>query len=188
MTTVAQPAAHAGIGTRAALIGAALALSLAVAVFAGARYGFLLVIGLGFGIALEGLRFGFAGPWRAMILRREAGGLLAQLLAIGLVALAAFPLLSSNPGELTGAHAPVGIAMVGGAFVFGVAMQLVLGCGSGTLVNAGSGNAVSYDGKTVDYRSVAEIDHAIEALDREIASAEGRRIVRQVRVTTAKGL
>ena len=47
---------------------------------------------------------------------------------------------------------------------------------------------VSYDGKTVDYRSVAEIDRAIEALDREIASVEGRRIVRQVRVTTSKGL
>ena len=47
---------------------------------------------------------------------------------------------------------------------------------------------VSYDGKTVDYRSVAEIDRPIEALDREIAAAEGRRIVRQVRVTTAKGL
>jgi hypothetical protein len=44
---------------------------------------------------------------------------------------------------------------------------------------------VSYDGKTVDYRSVAEIDRAIEALDREIAAAEGRRIVRQLRVTTA---
>lgn len=47
---------------------------------------------------------------------------------------------------------------------------------------------ISYDGKTVDYRSVAEIDRAIEALDREIAFAEGRRIVRQVRVTTTKGL
>ena len=47
---------------------------------------------------------------------------------------------------------------------------------------------VSYDGKTVDYRSVAEIDRAIEALDREIAAAEGRRIVRQIRVMTAKGL
>ncbi|MEI4233752.1 phage head-tail joining protein [Roseovarius sp. D22-M7] len=47
---------------------------------------------------------------------------------------------------------------------------------------------VSYDGKTVDYRSVAEIDRAIEALDREIAALEGRRIVRHVRVTTAKGL
>jgi len=47
---------------------------------------------------------------------------------------------------------------------------------------------VSYDGKTVDYRSIAEIDRAIEALDREIALAEGRRVIRQVRVTTAKGL
>ena len=47
---------------------------------------------------------------------------------------------------------------------------------------------VSYDGKTVDYRSVAEIDRAIEALDREITTAEGRRILRQVRVATAKGL
>lgn len=47
---------------------------------------------------------------------------------------------------------------------------------------------VSYDGKTVDYRSVAEIDRAIEALDREIAALEGRRIVRQVRITTTKGL
>ena len=47
---------------------------------------------------------------------------------------------------------------------------------------------VSYDGKTVEYRNLAEIDRALEALDREIAAAEGRRIVRQVRVTTSKGL
>ncbi len=47
---------------------------------------------------------------------------------------------------------------------------------------------VSYDGKTVDYRGLAEIDRAIEVLDREIATAEGRKIIRQVRVTTTKGL
>ena len=47
---------------------------------------------------------------------------------------------------------------------------------------------VSYDGKTVDYRSVAEIDRAIESLDREIATAEGRRMVRHVRVMATKGL
>jgi len=47
---------------------------------------------------------------------------------------------------------------------------------------------VSYDGKTVDYRSIAEIDRAIEVLDREIAVAEGRKIIRQVRVITTKGL
>jgi hypothetical protein len=47
---------------------------------------------------------------------------------------------------------------------------------------------VSYDGKIVDYRSIAEIDRAIEVLDREIAAAEGRKIIRQVRVITSKGL
>lgn len=139
-TSVPRPATvFAGRGL---LIACALAAALVVSAMAGARYGALLLIGLGFGIALEGLRFGFAGPWRAMILRREPAGLLAQLVAIALVAVVAFPLLEANAGELNGAHAPVGFAMLGGAFVFGLCMQIVLGCGSGTLVNAGSGNAV----------------------------------------------
>ena len=127
---------------RAGLIGAALVLVGAVALFAGARFGLMLGIGLGFGIVLEALGFGFAGPWRAMILRREPAGILAQLLAIALVACIAIPLLAAHPGELAGAQAPIGWAMIGGAFVFGVTMQVVLGCGSGTLVNAGSGNPI----------------------------------------------
>jgi len=137
------PARSAHVAQRAALIGAALVLSLAVATFVGARYGLLLLIGLGFGIVLEGLRFGFAGPWRAMIVRREPGGVFAHLLAIGLVAVVAIPLIASHGTELVGARAPVGFAMVGGAFVFGACMQIVMGCGSSTLVNAGSGNPVS---------------------------------------------
>ncbi|OYX41559.1 MAG: YeeE/YedE [Rhodobacterales bacterium 32-67-9] len=127
---------------RGALVATALVAIGAVAVLAGARFGLMLAIGLGFGITLEGLRFGFAGPWRAIILRREPAGLLAQLLAIGLVSVVAFPLLQSHSGELVGAVAPIGWAMVGGAFVFGAAMQVILGCGSGTLENAGSGNPV----------------------------------------------
>ena len=47
---------------------------------------------------------------------------------------------------------------------------------------------VTYDGKTVEYRSLAEIDRSIEAIEREIAAAEGRRILRHLRVTTDKGL
>lgn len=133
-----------GMGLRrSGLILAGLVLVALVGLFAGARYGMLLLVGLGFGIALEGLRFGFAGPWRAMITRREPSGVLAQLLSIALVSIVAIPLLASNPGELVGAQAPIGFAMVGGAFVFGICMQIVLGCGSGTLVNAGSGNPVS---------------------------------------------
>lgn len=114
-----------------------------VSALAGLRFGFMLAIGLGFGIVLEGLRFGFAGPWRAMILRRDPSGLWAQLLSIGCVTLFALPLIAVYPGELVGASAPVGFSMVAGAFIFGAAMQVVLGCGSGTLVNAGSGNLVS---------------------------------------------
>ena len=128
---------------RGGLIVAAVFVVLAVAALAGARYGLMLAVGLGFGLALEGLRFGFAGPWRAMILRREPSGLWAQLLAIGIVTVFALPLIASHGGELNGAQAPIGFAMIAGAFVFGVAMQVVLGCGSGTLVNAGSGNPVS---------------------------------------------
>ena len=142
MTAVPGADIRPAIAPRLLLAAGGVALVVAVAAMAGARYGLLLAVGLGFGIALEGLRFGFAGPWRAFILRREPAGLIAQLIAIGLTAAVAMPLIAANPGELVGAHAPVGIAMIGGAFVFGLAMQIVLGCGSGTLVNAGSGNAV----------------------------------------------
>ena len=128
---------------RGGLVLAALVVILAVSAFAGLRFGLMLAIGLGFGLALEGLRFGFAGPWRAMILRRDPAGIWAQLLSIGVVTVFALPLIAGNPGELVGAQAPVGFAMIAGAFVFGAAMQVVLGCGSGTLVNAGSGNPVS---------------------------------------------
>jgi len=57
-----------------------------------------------------------------------------------------------------------------------------------TGVNFACRFTVSYDGKTVEYRSLAEIDRAIDVLDREIAALEGRRVIRQVRVTTTKGL
>lgn len=127
---------------RTGLFTAAIAAVMAMSLLVGVRFGLMLAIGLGLGIALEGLRFGFAGPWRAMIQRREPAGVLAQLLAIGLVALVAIPLIDARPTEITGAQAPIGFAMLGGAFVFGAAMQVVMGCGSGTLVNAGSGNPV----------------------------------------------
>lgn len=139
---LAQAPRSGPLFARAGLVGGALLVIAAIAVFAGARFGMMLALGLGFGIVLEGLRFGFAGPWRAMILRREPAGIVAQLLAIGLVSCVAFPLLGAFPSEIVGAQAPIGWAMMGGAFVFGAAMQVVLGCGSGTLVNAGSGNPI----------------------------------------------
>ena len=76
-----------------------------------------------------------------MLRGRDARGLIAQLLAIALTAAVAMPLLAAHPGELAGAQ-PRRPAMMLGAFVFGGAMQVVIGCGSGTLVNAGSGNVI----------------------------------------------
>ena len=123
------------------VLGAALIFML-ISVWVGARYGLIFAVGLGFGVVLEGLGFGFSGPWRAMIVRRDPSGILAQLLSIGLVATLALPLIEARSGELMGAQAPIGWAMIAGAFVFGLTMQVVLGCGSGTLVNAGSGNPI----------------------------------------------
>lgn len=130
------------VATRLFLVLAALAAVSGTAALAGPRAGLLIAIGLGFGLVLEGLRFGFAGPWRLAVTERDMRGLLAQFLAIAATAVVSLPLLAAFPNELGGAHAPVGFAMIGGAFVFGAAMQIVMGCGSGTLVNAGSGNVV----------------------------------------------
>lgn len=133
----------AGLILRRAVFLTLILLTLGViSVLVGPREALILAVGLGIGALFEGQGFGFAGPWRRLILNRDPAGVLAQLLCIGLVAAAALPLLQAAPDELIGAHAPVGFAMVLGAFVFGVAMQVVLGCGSGTLINAGSGNAV----------------------------------------------
>lgn len=128
---------------RAALVLLALLVVFLTFATAGPRAALLMLVGLGFGLTLEGLRFGFAGPWRTLVTERDARGVLAQFLAIGLTACVAIPLLAGFPTELNGAHAPIGLAMIVAAFVFGAAMQLVMGCGSGTLVNAGSGNAIA---------------------------------------------
>lgn len=125
---------------RPALLLLMAALIMVCFVVAGPRSALLLAVGLGFGLVLEGLRFGFAGPWRQMLMERDCRGLIAQFFAIALCALVMFPMLADAPIELSGAHAPIGLAMIAGAFVFGVTMQMVMGCGSGVLVNAGSGN------------------------------------------------
>lgn len=139
MTAFAEGIAPRRLG----LVLACIVLVFATFALAGPRSAFLVLIGLGFGFVLEGLRFGFTGPWRAIVSDRDGRGLSAQLLAISLSAVCIFPLLAAFPNELNGAYAPIGIAMLGAAFVFGLCMQIVMGCGSGTLVNAGSGNAIA---------------------------------------------
>ena len=47
---------------------------------------------------------------------------------------------------------------------------------------------VSYEGHTVEYRSLAEIDRAIAALKGQLASTTSAPVIRQIYVQTDKGL
>lgn len=115
-------------------------LLVALAISTGIRFSFLLGIGVLIGYSLEKFHFGFAGPWRRLIVNRDGQGVIAQLLAIGLTAVAIQPIIAYAPGSFIGAIAPISITMIFAACMFGFSMQIILSCGSGTLVNAGSGN------------------------------------------------
>lgn len=126
----------------AALIVGAVAATLAVTWLVGLRQGTLFVIGIGFGAVLAAVSFGFTTGWRIWIRDRDPTGIFAQFVAIGLAMFASIPLIAARP-ELSGAIAPLSVSLVIGAFVFGAAMQVADGCGSGTLYKAGLGNAFS---------------------------------------------
>src|SRR4030095_14416982 len=118
----------------------ASAAGIAVTWLVGLRQGALFLIGIGYVAVLAGVSFGFTTGWRVWIRERDPTGLLAQFVAIGLAMAVTIPLLTTHP-ELSGAIAPVSFSVVIGAFVFGLAMQVADGCGSGTLYKAGMGNA-----------------------------------------------
>lgn len=47
---------------------------------------------------------------------------------------------------------------------------------------------VSYSGRTVEYRSLLEIDKAIFRLQEEIKTADGKKKSRQIKTNSSKGL
>ncbi|MGA1300999.1 MAG: YeeE/YedE thiosulfate transporter family protein, partial [Burkholderiaceae bacterium] len=106
---------------------------LVVIFLAGLQAGLLVLIGIGFGLILQACRFGFTSGWRHFILRREAAGITGQMLLMAVASAVALPLLSLYPTEIFGAVAPISWSLLLGAFVFGVAMQVADGCGSGSL-------------------------------------------------------
>ncbi len=142
-TSLIRDAPHTG--ARAAstplLIGTLLAW-LAITWSVGLRQGFLFLVGLGFGAVLASVSFGFTTGWRVWIREGDPTGFLAQFLAIGLAMVISIPLIAAHQ-ELTGAIAPLSVSLVIGAFIFGAAMQVADGCGSGTLYKAGLGNGFS---------------------------------------------
>lgn len=123
-----------------------LALTIVFAIFAAFLFWFvsirqtlLFIVGIGLGAVLAGARFGFTTGWRHLIEQRDASGVFAQLFLLAIAAALSMPLLASFPTELSAALGPPSISLLVGALVFGGAMQIADGCGSGTLYKAGLG-------------------------------------------------
>jgi uncharacterized protein len=118
-------------------------LALYLASSAGPRQAVLFAIGLGAGLVLYHAAFGFTSAWRVFIADGRGAGLRAQMLMLAITCAVFFPMLSA--GELFGQTvrgnvSPPGVAVVVGAFIFGIGMQLGGGCASGTLFSVGGGN------------------------------------------------
>jgi uncharacterized membrane protein YedE/YeeE len=126
---------------------AGLALLLAAAWLTaghGWRQGVLLLLGAALGLVLFHAAFSFAGGFRRLLAEGRGAPLRAQMLMIGIAALVFLPAIEAGAvlGQpVRGFVFPVGLALLVGAFLFGIGMQLGGGCGSGTLYAAGGGQA-----------------------------------------------
>lgn len=130
-------------GPLLASLGIATLMALYLTVSIGPRQALLFAIGLGAGLVLYHAAFGFTSAWRFFIADGRGAGLRAQMVMLALTCAVFFPVLSS--GELFGQPvrgnvSPVGVAVIVGAFLFGIGMQLGGGCASGTLFSVGGGN------------------------------------------------
>ena len=103
-----------------------------------ARQALLLLVGVGLGWALAAARFGFTTGWRHLVEHRDPSGVYGQIILLAALALLSMPLLAHFP-ETQAALGPPSVSLLIGAFVFGLAMQISDGCGSGTLYKAGLG-------------------------------------------------
>lgn len=112
---------------------------LALAWFVSLRQSLLFLIGIGMGGILAGARFGFTTGWRRLIEQRDTSGVMAQIVLLAVAAVISIPLLAYFPNDLMAALGPPSVSLLVGSFVFGIAMQVADGCGSGTLYKAGLG-------------------------------------------------
>ena len=113
----------------------------------GWRQGGLWLIGAALGGVLWQSSFSFAGAYRLVLTDRRTAGLRAQLLMIAMATCLFLPAMDAGSvfGQpVRGFVFPIGMALVVGAFLFGIGMQLGGGCGSGTLYAAGGGAARSW--------------------------------------------
>ena len=128
-----------------AIIAALLLLvgALGLALQYGGNHALLWGLGAALGYTLYRGSFSFAGGFREALADGRGAGLRAQMLMLAILVTVMLPVIQA--GTLAGAPVrgivfPAGVAVVIGAFIFGIGMQLGGGCASGTLYTAGGGN------------------------------------------------
>jgi uncharacterized membrane protein YedE/YeeE len=141
-----QPASQEAPPTNWSVVGVGLVLAvlLALAVSWNAN-GIMVgtsVLGLALGFTLFHSRFGFTSAWRQLVAVGQGVALRAHMLMLAVACLLFSVVLATGAG-LNGAPRgfsnPIGIALVVGAFLFGMGMQVGGSCASGTLFAVGSG-------------------------------------------------
>jgi uncharacterized membrane protein YedE/YeeE len=145
--TIARPTVAVGRPAfdRGPALGAA---AIAIAAFylnavVGWKQSALFVVGAFAGIVLYHAAFGFTSSWRVYNSDRRGAGLRAQMLMLAVTCAVFFPLLAAGGifgHPVRGSISPPGLAVIAGAFIFGIGMQLGGGCASGTLYTAGGGS------------------------------------------------
>lgn len=100
----------------------------------------LFLIGTLFGATLNYFQFGFRTCSQDLLNQRQTLGIRAVIIMLTVSSVLFFGLLSYgtfNDQPLNGFVQPLSFAVVGGAFIFGMGMQLASGCTSGTLNRLG---------------------------------------------------
>lgn len=107
------------------------------------RQAVLYLLGGALGIALYHAAFGFTHAFRVFLTDGRGAGIRAQMVMLAVACALFFPALGHGSlfGQSVGGIIfPVGTAVVAGAFMFGIGMQIAGGCASGTLYTVGGGS------------------------------------------------
>ncbi len=143
MTISMSPARQNNRGVVIAALGFSSLFALYLAASFDWRQSALFLVGLAAGTILYHASFGFTAAWREVVNTGNGAGLRAQMIMLALTVFIFTPLIALGEFggiSLRGSVAPLNIAVVIGAFIFGIGMQLGGGCASGTLFTAGGGN------------------------------------------------
>lgn len=109
----------------------------------GGNHALLWALGAALGFTLYRGAFSFAGSFRQALAEGRGAGLRAQMLMLGILVVIMLPTIHAatlGGAPVRGIVFPAGVAVIIGAFIFGIGMQLGGGCASGTLYTAGGGN------------------------------------------------